>query len=43
LEDVYIGGGKGQGGQLYLQNIKGFIKSDQKVFKQYYYKLKIKN
>lgn len=32
LEDVYIGGAKGQGGQLYLQSTKGFIRNDSKVF-----------
>ncbi len=35
MEDVYIGGGKGQGGQLYLQTATGFIKKDQPVFKMY--------
>ena len=35
LEDVYIGGAKGQAGQLYLQTSNGFIKKDEKVFKQF--------
>jgi hypothetical protein len=35
LEDVYIGGAKGQAGQLYLQTTKGFIKKDEKLFKQF--------
>jgi enediyne biosynthesis protein E4 len=35
LEDVYIGGGKGQGGSLYIQTPSGFIKKDQSVFRQY--------
>jgi hypothetical protein len=36
LEDVYIGGAKGQVGQLYLQNLAGgFKKSEQAVFKKY--------
>ncbi len=32
LEDIYICGGKGQGGQLYLQKAGGFVKSPQKAF-----------
>ncbi len=36
LEDVYIGGANGQGGQLYLQTADGkFIKKDEPVFKQF--------
>ncbi len=35
LEDFYIGGAKGQAGQLYLQTINGFIKKEQQVFKRY--------
>ena len=35
LEDVYIGGAKGQAGQLYLQNSNGFIKKEEKVFDQF--------
>ncbi len=34
-EDVYIGGAKGQAGQLYLQTGSGFKKSEQEVFKTY--------
>jgi enediyne biosynthesis protein E4 len=32
LQDVFIGGAKGQAGQLYLQNRNGFVKSNQAVF-----------
>jgi hypothetical protein len=35
LDDVYIGGAKGQAGQLYLQTTNGFIRKDQKVFNQF--------
>ena len=36
LEDIYIGGAKGQGGQLYLQNKEGkFIKKAEPVFKEF--------
>ena len=35
LEDVYIGGAKGQAGQLYLQTAGGFIKKEEPLFKQY--------
>lgn len=36
LEDIYIGGGNGQGGSLYLQTSGGnFIKKDEPVFKQF--------
>src|SRR5436190_2744776 len=36
LEDMYIGSGKGQGRQLYVQTREGkFIKSQQKEFDQY--------
>ena len=31
-QDVYIGGAKGQGGQLYLQTGAGFTKSNQPIF-----------
>ena len=35
LEDIYIGGAKGQQGQLYLQTKSGFTKKDKIIFKQY--------
>ncbi|HLG40700.1 MAG TPA: VCBS repeat-containing protein [Chitinophagaceae bacterium] len=36
MEDIYIGGGKGQTGQLYVQTAGGkFIKQEQKEFEQY--------
>ncbi|MGV3528970.1 MAG: VCBS repeat-containing protein [Flavisolibacter sp.] len=36
LEDIYIGGAKGQAGQLYLQTAKGgFKKSKQAIFQQF--------
>jgi len=36
LEDIYIGGAKGQGGQLYLQNKEGkFIRKAESVFKEF--------
>ncbi len=35
LEDVYIGGAKGQAGQLYLQNSNGFNKKQEKIFDQF--------
>ena len=36
LEDIYIGGAKGQAGQLYLQTADGkFIKKEEAIFKQY--------
>ena len=36
LEDIYIGGGNGQGGQLYLQTAdEKFMKKDEPVFKQF--------
>ncbi len=35
LDDVYIGGAKGQAGQLYLQTTNGFIRKDQKIFNQF--------
>ena len=36
LEDLYIGGAKGQAGQLYLQTASGsFIKKEADVFKKY--------
>ncbi|THU37352.1 CRTAC1 family protein [Niastella caeni] len=34
LTDIYIGGAANQGGQLYLQTPSGFIKKDEKIFKQ---------
>ncbi len=35
LEDIFIGGAKGQPGQLYLQNTAGdFIQNERKVFEQ---------
>jgi len=35
LEDIYIGGAKGQAGQLYLQTSNGFIKKEEKVFRRF--------
>jgi hypothetical protein len=35
LEDIYIGGAKGQAGLLYLQTETGFVKKDEQVFKQF--------
>ena len=36
LEDLFIGGAAGQGGQLYLQNATGdFVKKEEKVFRQF--------
>jgi enediyne biosynthesis protein E4 len=35
LVDVYIGGAKGQAGQLYLQTATGFVKKEQEIFKQF--------
>src|SRR6187551_971509 len=32
LQDVFIGGAKGQAGQLYFQTKNGFVKSSQKTF-----------
>ncbi|MEJ7737828.1 MAG: FG-GAP-like repeat-containing protein [Chitinophagaceae bacterium] len=35
-EDIYIGGAKGQGGQLYLQSRNGaFVKKEQQAFEEY--------
>ncbi|MEO7394851.1 MAG: FG-GAP-like repeat-containing protein [Chitinophagaceae bacterium] len=34
LMDIYIGGAKGQAGQLYVQNDKGFIKKSQVIFEK---------
>ncbi|MCX6316391.1 MAG: VCBS repeat-containing protein [Bacteroidetes bacterium] len=35
LEDMYIGGAKGQAGQLYLQTATGFVKKEQDIFKMF--------
>ena len=36
LQDVYIGGGKGQGGSLYEQQVEGrFTKREEKLFREY--------
>jgi enediyne biosynthesis protein E4 len=35
LEDMYIGGAKGQAGQLYVQTAAGFQKKEEPVFKMY--------
>lgn len=35
LTDIYIGGAKGQAGQLYLQSSKGFVKKETPDFKTY--------
>ncbi|MDQ6844998.1 MAG: VCBS repeat-containing protein [Bacteroidota bacterium] len=35
LEDVYIGGAKGQAGQLYLQTPNGFVKKEENIFKEF--------
>lgn len=35
LTDIYIGGAKGQPGQLYLQSSKGFVKKETPDFKTY--------
>ncbi|MFN8288881.1 MAG: FG-GAP repeat protein [Chitinophagaceae bacterium] len=36
LEDLYIGGAKGQAGQLYIQTAEGgFVKKEEEVFKEY--------
>ncbi|MEP6583008.1 MAG: VCBS repeat-containing protein [Ginsengibacter sp.] len=35
LEDFYIGGAKGQPGQLYLQSTNGFAKKEEGVFKEF--------
>ena len=32
LEDIYIGGAKGQTGQLYLQSSNGFVERKKKLF-----------
>ncbi len=35
LEDIYVGGAKGQAGQLYLQKQNGFVKKEESIFKQF--------
>jgi hypothetical protein len=35
LEDMYIGGAKGQAGQLYVQTAGGFTKKEEPVFKMF--------
>jgi len=35
LEDVYIGGAKGQAGQLYVQTANGFLRKEEVVFNQF--------
>lgn len=35
LEDIYIGGAKGQAGQLYFQTSNGFTKKEQGVFREF--------
>ncbi len=35
LEDVYMGGGAGQGGQLYLQTSSGYVKKQEKIFSEF--------
>lgn len=35
LQDIYIGGAAGQGGQLYLQTPAGFVKKEEQVFRQF--------
>ena len=36
LDDMYIGGAKGQAGQLYIQNNRGgFVNDEQSIFKEY--------
>lgn len=35
LDDIYIGGAKDQGGQLYLQNKNGFVKKETPDFKTF--------
>jgi hypothetical protein len=34
LDDIFIGGAKGQAAQLYLQSGKGFVKTKQQVFEE---------
>ncbi len=33
LDDIFVGGGKGQSDELYLQSVSGFQRSSQQVFK----------
>ena len=35
LEDIYIGGAKGQPGQLYIQTANGFVKKEEDIFKAF--------
>lgn len=35
LEDIYIGGAKGQPGQLYLQTTNGFVRKEEQLFKEF--------
>ncbi|MEO6219704.1 MAG: VCBS repeat-containing protein, partial [Ginsengibacter sp.] len=35
MEDIYIGGAKGVGGQLYIQTQSGFIKKQESLFKEF--------
>ena len=35
LEDIYIGGARGQPGQLYIQTPIGFVKKEEPIFKEF--------